>query len=125
MISSLIFIAHVAHSQGTLVNEMGKEILDKVEQMDVAIEQKVAGAQLTWFQQLLIRLGLGDWISSLSIDSLKQYLATLKKNIEEKVETQKMLVKQQSESLQEKILEKTTNWKDSLPDAIKTRLAAH
>ena len=125
VISTLIFIAHVAHSQGVLIKEMDQEILNKVEQMDEALDQNNTSTELSWWQQLLIKFGLGDWINSLSLEAIKAYIATLKKNIEEKVESQKLLVKQQSETLQSKILEKTSSWKESLPDAIKTRIAAN
>jgi len=124
VVSTLIFLAHVAHSQG-ITQDMDKEILDKVEEMDEAIEQQVAGAQLTWFQQLLVRLGLGDWISLLSIETLKAYLATLKKNLETKVEEQKTLVRQHSENLQTQFKEKTAAWKEALPEPIKSRITAN
>jgi predicted transport protein len=125
VVSTLIFLAHVAHSQGVTVDDMDQEILDKVVEMDEAIEQQVASAQLSWFQQLLVRLGLGEWISMLSIDALKQYLLTLKKNLEEKAEEQKTIARQRSEKLQEVIQEKTASWKEALPDAIKTRITAN
>lgn len=126
VVSTLIFLAHVAHSQGVTVEEMGKEIIDKVEEIDEAIEQQVTGgAQLSWFQQLLTRLGLGDWISLLSVDTLKQYLTTLKKNLEIKVEERKELARQQSSSLQAQIRDKTTAWKDALPEAIKSKIPAN
>jgi len=104
---------------------MDKEILDKVGEMDQAIEQQVATAQLSWFQALLVRLGLGDWIGLLSVDALKQYLATLKKNLETKVEEQKTLARQQSEQLQGKLQEKAASWKDALPEVIKSKIAAN
>jgi len=125
VVSTLIFLAHVAHSQGVSVAEMDKEILDKVGEMDQAIEQQVATAQLSWFQALLVRLGLGDWIGLLSVDALKQYLATLKKNLETKVEEQKTLARQQSEQLQGKLQEKAASWKDALPEVIKSKIAAN
>lgn len=108
VISSLIFIAHVAHSQGVGVRYMDQEILDKVKQMDEAI---AASTQLSWFQQLLVNIGLGDWIDLLSIDALKKYLATLKQNLEEKVE----VVNQQAETLQAAL-------KEALPEAIKSKI---
>ena len=125
VVSTLIFLAHVAHSQGVTVAEMDKEILDKVVEMDDAIEQQVAGAQLSWFQQLLVRLGLGDWISMLSIEALKQYLATMKKNLQDKVEEQKTLVKQHSENFQGQLKEKTAAWKEALPEPIKSRISVN
>ena len=125
VVSTLIFLAHVAHSQGVTVDDMDKEILDKVEEMDEAIEQQVASAQLSWFHALLVRLGLGDWIQFLSIEALKEYLATLKKNLEAKVEEQKALARQHSETFQGKLVEKTAAWKDALPEAIKTRIPAN
>jgi hypothetical protein len=125
VVSTLIFLAHVAHSQGVTIQDMDKEILQKVEEMDEAIESQVAGAQLSWFHQLLIKLGLGDWISYLSIEALKEYLATLKKNLETRVEEQKTLARQHSEKLQVSFQEKTAAWKDALPDAIKTRIPAN
>jgi hypothetical protein len=122
VVSTLIFLAHVAHSQGVTIDDMDKEILDKVEEMDQAIEQQAAGAQLSWFQQLLIKLGLGEWISLLSIEALKAYLATLKKNLELKVEEQKSLARQHSENIQSQIKEKTAAWKAALPEAIKSKI---
>ena len=101
---------------------MDAEILDKVGQMDEAINEQVAGAQLSWFHALLVKLGLGDWISYLSLDALKAYLATLKQNLEAKVEEQKMLAKQRSDEFQGKLQEKTASWKEALPEAIKSRI---
>lgn len=125
VVSTLIFLAHVAHSQGVTVDDMDKEILDKVGEMDQALEQQVASAQLSWFHALLVKLGLGDWISYLSIDALKAYLATLKKNLEAKVEEQKSLARQHSEQLQDKLHEKTASWKEALPDVIKAKISAN
>ena len=122
VVSTLIFLAHVAHSQNIMVAEMDKEILSKVVEMDQALEQQAASSQLTWFQQLLIKLGLGDWISLLSIDAIKEYLTTLKHNIEHRVEIQK-------ENLHGKIAESTASFKEKtatlpLPDTIKAKINA-
>jgi hypothetical protein len=125
VISTLVFLAHVAHSQGVTVQDMDKEILEKVEEMDNAIEQQIATSQVSWFQQLLGRLGLEEWISFLSVDALKAYFATMKKNIGDKVEEQKLMARQRSQKLQETIHEKTASWKEALPDSIKTRIIAN
>lgn len=149
--STLVFLAHCAHAQGVTVEEMDSEILDKMEQMDAAlaeatnVESKtdadtVAAQELSWWQNLLVKFGLGAWINSLNLESLKAYLATLKANAEKKIEEQKqkideqtqlvkqkieekkVLVRQSSESLQSKLLEKTSSWKESLPEPIRSRL---
>ena len=85
--STLVFLAHIAHSQGVTVQDMDEEILQKVEQMDAALlsatgenQTGSAGepaAELSWWQALLVRLGLGDWINSFNVDALKAYMATL------------------------------------------------
>jgi len=147
--STLVFLAHTAHAQGVTVEEMDADILEKVEQMDEALEksneeskaeENVIGQELSWWQGLLARFGLGDWISSLSIESLKAYLTTLRANVEKKIEEQKLrideqthlvkqkieeqkkLVRQNSESIQSKLFEKTSSFKESLPESLRNRL---
>jgi hypothetical protein len=163
--STLVFLAHCAHAHGVLVQDMDQEILDKVEEMDAAlikatenIETKSddsidaqAQASLSWWRNLLIKFGLGDWISFLNVDSLKAYLATIKANAEQRIEEQKQqlqqkideqkqlvrqasetfqgkieerkqLVRQASETFQGKLLEHTSSWKDSLPESVRSRL---
>lgn len=83
VVSTLVFIAHTAKAQGVGVKEMDQEILDKVQEMDEAIEDKAT--DLTWWQQLLQKLGLGDWIDSLNLESLKAYIAQLQENIKAKL----------------------------------------
>ena len=93
VISTLIFVAHVAHSQGVTIKDMDKEILDKVVEMDQVMDEKVNAStpteaseqQLNWWQALLVKFGLGDWIDSLNVETLKQYLATVRHNMEEKL----------------------------------------
>ena len=96
------------YRQGNTVIHMDKELLDKVEEMDRAL----MSSQLNWIQQLLLKLGLGEWVYSLSLDSLKRYIEGLKENIRDKIEIQ-----------QEKIMEKTNSFKEYLPEAIKSRIA--
>jgi TPP-dependent pyruvate/acetoin dehydrogenase alpha subunit len=74
--------------------------------MELAMDEQVG---LSWFQQLLIKLGLGQW----SVEEVKAYLKTVKENVEAKVETQKTMVRQQSSELL-----------DKLPEAVKTRIPA-
>ena len=66
---------------------------------------------MSWFQALLIKLGLGDWLESFSVEALKQYLETLKKNIGEKVEEHKQLARTQS-----------GKFREALPEGIKSRI---
>lgn len=116
IVSTLVFVAHTAHAQGVFVGEMDQEIVDKVIKMDeqlIAISENgddASGASAApatsapWWHQILIKLGLGDWIASLNQESVKAYLATLKQNAEIKLET----LKQNAEA--------------KLPDSIKAKL---
>lgn len=163
--STLVFLAHTAHAQGVTVEEMDSEIIEKVEEMDAAIAQvtdeetksdessntAISSQELTWWQNLLVKLGFGDWINSLNVETLKAYIATVKANVQakigeqklkiddqtqlikqkfeeqkqkldQKIEAQKTLIKQSSETFHGKVMEKTSSWKDALPEALKSRL---
>ncbi|KAH9253363.1 hypothetical protein BASA81_008714 [Batrachochytrium salamandrivorans] len=113
IVSTLVFVAHTAHAQGVFVGEMDKEIVDKVVKMDeqlIAISENgsedatAAAAAAPWWHQILIKLGLGDWIASLNQESVKAYLETLKQNAEIKLEA----LKQNAEA--------------KLPESIKAKL---
>jgi hypothetical protein len=109
IVSTLVFLAHTAHAQNVTVDEMDAEILEKVEEMDAALnssqeESKDDSEGLSWFQALLIKLGLADWLNFLSIDAIKAYVATLRANVEARV------------------LQRTASWKESLPESIKARI---
>lgn len=144
VISTLIFLAHVAHSQNVTVQDMDQEILEKVEQIEEELAAKLnettatvptADGQLTWWQALLVKFGFGDWINSLSLEALKQYLETVKKNVQQKVEDQKQSltqkIEEQKQFIQQKVEEQRTmvrqksmDLREKLPDSIKAKLGA-
>ena len=109
VVSTLVFLAHTAHAQGVTVESMDKEILEKVGEVDEALK-----GELSWFQQLMIKLGLEEWIQSFNAEALKAYIATLRANLEARVQSQRVLLKQHSDKLI-----------DKLPEAIKTKITAN
>jgi hypothetical protein len=70
IVSCLIFVAHVAHSQHVLVKEMDKEIVQKVEQMDEELthipEGEEEDASMPWWQALMVSFYLEVMGSHLS-----------------------------------------------------------
>ena len=129
VVSTLIFLAHVAHSQGVTVEDMDQEILDKVEQIEEELMAKMDEAsspapngELTWWQALLVKFGFGEWINSLSLEAIKQYLATLRANVEQKVEQQKTLVKQKVEEQKTLVRQRSMDLREKLPESIKSRI---
>lgn len=114
--STLVFLAHTAKTQNVFVEEMDEAILNKVKEMDQALDSAANGpgdgqeAELSWWQSLLARLGLAEWLNAFSLDSLKAYIQTLRENVTTKVQTQKEMIL-------------NTSWTDALPESIKTRIS--
>jgi len=138
VVSTLIFLAHVAHSQGVTVQEMDQEILDKVEQIEEELAAKMneggageqdssnpaapAAGELTWWQALLVKFGFGDWIQSLTYDAIKQYLETVKKNVQQKVEDQKQALSTKLEEQKTLVRQKSMELREKLPESIKAKI---
>jgi hypothetical protein len=127
VISTLIFLAHVAHSQNVTVEDMDQDILDKVEQLEEELlakaeESSPGDGNLTWWQALLVKFGFGDWINSLSLEALKAYIATVRKNVETKVEEHKAVLLAKVEEQKTLVRQKSMDLREKLPEAIKSRI---
>lgn len=117
VVSTLIFLSHSAWRQGQTITAMDKELLDRIEELD----QALGLPELSWFHKLMVKLGLGDWINFLSKEGIQEYLATLKKNMNDSIENANKAQKNLVNSIEEtkkQIVEK-------LPDPIKAKIASN
>jgi hypothetical protein len=117
--SCLVFLAHTASTRGVGVRQMDAELRARVESVSLANESVLESSpsaaamvieqtqqpELTWWQQLLVKFGFGDYMD-FDLEKLKAYALKVKED----------LIKQGSE--------KATSFKDNLPESIKQRISA-
>jgi hypothetical protein len=134
--STLVFLVHTATLNGVGMLEMqkDKELRERMEVVTQATIEMAAqeaktgeahgdtGRQLSWWQQLLVRFGFGDWIDSLNPDSLREYADRLRAQLEEKTAEAKRNLDSKTSETRDKILEASNSFKEKLPDSVKSRL---
>jgi len=117
--STLIFVAHTASTRGVGVQQMDAELRARVESVSLANESVLegspsaaamaggaaSGAELSWWQQLLVKFGFGDWVD-VDMEKLKAYALKVKED----------LIKSGSE--------KAASFKDNLPASLKDRITS-
>ena len=131
--STLLFVVHTATSQGVGVQALKEdaELTERVRAVTEAAvnaesgEASAASASasaastegLSWWQQLLVRFGFGDWLETLDPEKLKAYAAQLKQRVEDK-----------AAEVQTQVLEQTASFKakaaENLPESLKSRISA-
>ena len=89
--SCLVFVAHTCASQGVGVKQMDQAIRDRLESVTGATEglQTETAAGESWWQQLLTKFGLGEYLQTFNIDQLKAYAAKVRENAQAKVDEMK------------------------------------
>jgi len=115
--STLVFVAHTASTRGVGVQQMDAELRARVQSVAVAnasVLEEAADTELTWWQQLLIKLGLGDWVD-FDLAALKAYALKVKEDLAAKAQ-------EKIEPLQKQASERVMTIKENLPEAIKARL---
>jgi hypothetical protein len=134
--STLVFLVHTATLNGVGMLEMQKdkelrERMEVVTQATIEMTEHDANSgtsssdtarQLTWWQQLLVRFGFGDWIDSLDPQKLREYAQRLRTQLEEKTAEAKQQLDSKTSETRDKILEASNSFKEKLPDAVKSRL---
>jgi len=118
--SCLVFVAHTASTRGVGVKQMDAELRARVESVSLANESvlesspSAAASQpaapstdvaLTWWQQLLVKFGFGDYVD-LDMEKLRAYALKIKED----------LIKQGTE--------KAASLKDNLPASLKERITS-
>lgn len=135
--STLVFVAHTAASQNVGVKQMDPVLRHRLESVTTATEQinnmsseqakamqsPEGIAALPWWQQLLIKLGLGDWIDYLNYEALAKYAAQVKANVEAKAEEFKANVDVKTEEAKVLLRQKSDELKQKLPEAVQQKLA--
>lgn len=131
--SSLLFLVHTATKNGVGIKELAEdpELSDRMKAVDDAAEASMETPQppaaqsaegLSWWQQLLVRFGLGDWLEMFDMAKLKAYVEQLRAQLAERATQMQADADKSRESFRSKVLESTASFKDKLPDSIKSKL---
>jgi hypothetical protein len=135
--SCLVFVAHTAASRGVGVKQMDSELRARVESVSLANESllesspsaaaavatpEAQSAELSWWQQLLIRFGFGEY-ADLDLEKLKAYAQKIKDDLVKRGEEAKLQLNEKTSTLQTQLSERASSIKDNLPESIKARIA--
>lgn len=78
--SCLVFVAHTCASQGVGIKQMGQELRSRLESVAGLTDNLENSGDLTWWQNLLVKLGFGDYLEHIGVEQLKAYIAQAKQN---------------------------------------------
>ena len=127
--SGLVFLVHTASAQGVGVQELAQDetLTERVRAVTGAASEEEEAARaaqdLPWRQQLLVKFGYDDWIDTLDPAKFREYVATLRKQAEERAAQIQTDAAAKRAELAGKLQQQTASFKESLPDAIKSRIA--